>query len=88
MASITVTSTGYWGDDTILASGSWAALAFNDTVTIQGGAVCTVDPGVLTPTGIDVGVKIVCIADFPSYTLTIRLTHQLCFMDRNLDLYR
>ncbi len=64
MASISVITSGYWGDDTILSSGSWSALAWNDTVTIQDGAICTVDPAQQTPTGIDVGVNIVCTAGF------------------------
>jgi hypothetical protein len=64
MANITVTSTGYWGDDSILSSGSWSGLVWNETVTIQDGAVCTVDPGVRSPTGIDVGANIICIAGF------------------------
>lgn len=74
MANITVTSTGYWGDDSILASGSWAALVWNDIVTIQNGAVCNIDPAVRTPTGIDVGVKVVCTAAFSKLVINNQST--------------
>jgi hypothetical protein len=67
MASITVNSDGYWGDDTILASGSWSGLVRGDTVTISGGAVLTIDASQQTPTGYQVGVNIVCTASLGQF---------------------
>lgn len=60
MASITVTQNCYWGGPEY----DWAGLVYGDTVTIQNGAVCTIDPAQQTPTGIGVGVKIACTAGF------------------------
>jgi hypothetical protein len=72
MADITVDTTGHWGDDTILSSGSFSALAWNDTVTINSGAVCTIDPSAQTPTGADVGVNITCVDNFSQFIIDTR----------------
>lgn len=64
MSDITVNTSGYWGNDSILASGSFSGLVHGDTVTIENGAICTIDADQQTPTGIGVGLNIVCTSGF------------------------
>lgn len=71
MANITVVSSGYVGDDSILQSGTWAALVRGDTVTIgtsSSSVILRADPGVRTPTGIDVGA-VWTVTNFSNFRL-------------------
>jgi hypothetical protein len=60
MASITVTTSCYWGG----AEYSWSGLAWGDRVTVSSGAVLTIDPSVTTPTNIDLGVELYTTSGF------------------------
>lgn len=60
MASITVTQNCYWGGPEY----NWAGLVYGDNVTVNSGAVLTVDPAQYTPTGLDVGVRIISTSGF------------------------
>lgn len=66
MASRTTSANinGYWGDDTLLTTGSFADLAYGDTLILGSGAILKINPTEQTPTGITVGVNILCIAGF------------------------
>lgn len=81
MASITVTTSGYWGDDTILASLTWGQLARGDLVTVGSAStaiVLTVDPNSQTPTGITVGVS-VTVLGFGEFKVYNKTTNMLIF---------
>lgn len=77
MADLTVTASGYWGDDNIVSGGTWAGLTLGDTVTNNSGYTLTVDPSQQTPTGIDAGINYVATSNFGRLVISNKSTSAL-----------